>query len=203
MYVRTPTSAGNQFSGVSQALSTPSDAPRSLNSDGAPSPVRAPNTPFTPYSPASPGQFTPATPFHQNGNYYQSHHVAYGLMTPPSSPNKVGRGQPDFCPVLDAKAQPIPFDVRIGIMLGPQHLNAPAINHPVYRLIVSIGGLFDVEIVGRTGHVPTVSDFMNQIVHTAARQHHALSRQHTFAGLTLRSLEPGVAICVLHLRNGP
>lgn len=126
-----------------------------------------------------------------------------GLMTPPSSPNKVVRGQPDFCPVLDARAQPIPFDVRRGMMLGPKHLNAPVINHPVNRLAIFVGGLFSIEVVGRTGYVPTVGDFMNQIARACAPHAHALGKQHTFAGLSLHSLQPGVAVCVLHLRNGP
>lgn len=73
MYPRTPTSADSKLSDVSQALSTPSDAPRSLGSDGEPSPGRTPNSPFKPpipYSPVSSGQFPPATPLQQSGNYY-------------------------------------------------------------------------------------------------------------------------------------
>lgn len=46
---------------------------------------------------------------------------ADGLMTPPGSPDKIARGQPDFHPMLDAGVKPYAFDVRTGPARTPAY----------------------------------------------------------------------------------
>lgn len=120
-------------------------------------------------------------------------------MTPPGSPDKIARGQPDFHPMLDAGVKPYSFDVRTGPMLPPQVLNAPAINHAVNRMVIYVGGLYTVEVVGR--NIPTVYELLGQLASASARKTSLLGNWGGFAGLTLRSIEHGVAVCDLDLRN--
>ncbi|KAI0353877.1 hypothetical protein OH77DRAFT_556653 [Trametes cingulata] len=207
MYTRTPSTGGSQWSGVSNAPSTPSQAPKSLNYDGFPSTPRTPTTPMTPFTPGSPGHYAPYAPPLHGGN----HNISYGLMTPPDSPDKIARGQTDFHPMLDARANPVSFDLRTGMLLHAQIANQPAINHSVNRMIISVGGFFDVEIVSRS--VPTMGELMLQLAQALRMPAHPrapgtsraslLGSKCAFGGLTLRSLERGAAVCVLHLRSGP
>ncbi|KAI0367437.1 hypothetical protein BV20DRAFT_1045644 [Pilatotrama ljubarskyi] len=206
MYVRTPSTGGSQLSSVSDAPSTPSQAPRSLKYDGFPSTPRTPATPLSPYTPGSPGHYAPFAPPLYGGN----HNVAHGLMTPPDSPDKIGRGQSDFHSMLDARTNPVSFDLRTGMLLHAQTANQPAINHSVNRMVISIGGFFDVEIVSRS--VPTMGELMQKLAQAMCVPTHPrapgasraslLGSKCFFAGLTLRSLERGTAVCMLHLRNG-
>ncbi|OSD05057.1 hypothetical protein PYCCODRAFT_1450640 [Trametes coccinea BRFM310] len=207
MYTHSPSSTGSTWSVLSDTPSTPSHAPRSVVNAGLPSTPRTPNTPLTPISPGSPGYCPPYA-----GSHYGSsnHSVSYGLMTPPASPDKIARGQTDFHPILDARAQPCTFDVRVGFPLNPQIMSAPAINHPVRRIVVRVAGMFTIEVVSRA--VPTVGDFFNQIAdgmkysdprNPRATKGSLLGPTALFAGLTLRSLDPsGVAFCDMHIRNG-
>ncbi|OJT07667.1 hypothetical protein TRAPUB_1466 [Trametes pubescens] len=122
-----------------------------------------------------------------------------GLMTPPDSPDKIARGQPDFHPMLDAAGRPYAFDVRTGPVLPPQFMNAPAINHAVNRMVIHVGGLYTVEVVGR--NIPTIYELSGQLASASARKSSLLGNRGGFAGLTLRSIDRGVAVCDLHLRN--
>ncbi|EIW54742.1 uncharacterized protein TRAVEDRAFT_50883 [Trametes versicolor FP-101664 SS1] len=197
MYTRTPNTGDKNLSPVSNAPSTPSQAPRSLYREGSdfPPTPRTPNTPWTPSSSGSPGSYTP----YPSSQFGGSHNIVYGLMTPPGSPDKIARGQPDFHPMLDAGVKPYSFDVRTGPMLPAQVLNAPAINHAVNRMTIYVGGLYTVEVVGR--NIPTIFELTSQLASASARKGSALGNRGGFAGLTLRSIEHGVAVCDLHLRN--
>ncbi|KAJ2985831.1 hypothetical protein NUW54_g10016 [Trametes sanguinea] len=130
-------------------------------------------------------------------------------MTPPASPDKIARGQTDFHPILDARAQPCTFDVRAGFPLNPQIASAPAINHSVRRIVVRVAGMFTIEIVSRG--VPTVGEFFKQLAdgmkyadprNPRSTKGSLLGHTALFAGLTLCSLDPsGVAFCDMHLRR--
>ncbi|KAI0765924.1 hypothetical protein BD413DRAFT_481874 [Trametes elegans] len=210
MYVRTP-STGSSYSsggsGVSDAPSTPSRAPRSIRNESLPPTPRTPNTPLTPFSYGSPGSYAPF-PSPPAGS---KHNMSYGLVTPPASPDKIARGQSDFHVLLDASARPPSFDIRAGTMLHPQTANVPAINHRVSRMLVNVGGFFAFEVVAQTGPVPTLSELVGQLVRAvrvpadprtpAFTRGHALGNRVVFAGLSLRSIDRGVAVCDLHLRN--
>lgn len=84
-------------------------------------------------------------------------------------------------------------------MLPPQVLNAPAINHAVNRMVIYVGSLYTVEVVGR--NIPTVYELLGQLASASARKTSLLGNRGGFAGLTLRSIEHGVAVCDLDLRN--
>ncbi|KAI8974830.1 hypothetical protein BD414DRAFT_423830 [Trametes punicea] len=208
MYPRTPSSGGSQWSGASEAPSTPSQAPRSLSSGDFPSTARTPNAPLTPISSGSPGHFAPYAPSQAGSS---NHTIAYGLMTPPNSPDKIARRQTDFHPMLDARARPVSFNIRHGVALNAQCLLMPAINHSVNRMVLSVDGRFTVDIVSRG--VPTMGEFMGQLIHgltfpadprnPAISKGSLLGQKVTFAGLNLRSLECGVAFCDLQVRTGP
>ncbi|KAI0330718.1 hypothetical protein GY45DRAFT_1434409 [Cubamyces sp. BRFM 1775] len=200
MYTRTPSTGSSQWSGVSDAPSTPSHAPKSIQYDQFPHTPRTPNTPLTPLSPGSPDLCAP--------RHGASHSVAYGLMTPPDSPDKISRGQTDFHPMLDMRAKPVAFDLRQGLFMNTQLAGTPAINHSVNRMVICIGGLYNIEIVSRGG-VPTLYDFVIQLgqglrlpVDGRSTRLSMLGRKYVCVGLTLRSLDRGVAFCDLHLRNG-
>ncbi|KAI0667215.1 hypothetical protein C8Q78DRAFT_1071959 [Trametes maxima] len=208
MYTRTPSSGGSYSSGISNAPSTPSHAPRTINYEAVPPTPRTPNTPYVPYTPGNAGPYAPFAP-PQNG---ARHNVSYGLMTPPDSPEKASHGhvQLTFNAALDAQAQHLSFDVRRGVMMNPHSATAPAINHPVNRMVISVGGVFAFEVAARG--VPTVADLMNQLVRALAMPANnprapgasagsLLGTKVIFAGLTLRSLDHGVAYCDLHLHN--
>ncbi|KAH9887987.1 hypothetical protein C8Q73DRAFT_668508 [Cubamyces lactineus] len=199
MYTRTPSTGSSQWSGVSDAPSTPSHAPRSIQYGQFPNTPRTPNTPLTPLSPGSPDFCAP--------RHGASHSVAYGLMTPPDSPDKISRGQTDLHPMLDMRAKPVVFDLRQGLLVNNQLASTPAINHSVNRMVICIGGFYNIEIVSRG--VPTMYDFVTQLgqalqspVDARNTRLSLLGRKCVCVGLTLRSLDRGVAYCDLHLRNG-
>ncbi|KAI0641409.1 hypothetical protein C8Q79DRAFT_308914 [Trametes meyenii] len=210
MYTRTPSSGGSYSSSISNAPSTPSHAPRSINYEAVPPTPRTPNTPYVPNTPGSSGLYAPFAPS-QNG---ARHNVSYGLMTPPDSPEKASYGhghvQLTFNPALDAQAQYLSFDVRRGVMMNPHSATAPAINHPVSRMVISVGGIFSFEVTARG--VPTVADVTSQLVRALAMPANdprapgqsagsLLGTKIMFAGLSLCSIAHGVAYCDLHLRN--
>ena len=129
-----------------------------------------------------------------------------GLMTPPDSPDKISRGQADFHPVLDMRGKPVVFDLRQGLLVNNQVASMPAIHHSVNRMVINIGGFYNIEIVSRG--VPTMYDFVTQLgqalqspVDARSTRLSLLGRKCVCVGLTLRSLDRGVAYCDLHLRN--
>ncbi|KAI1788000.1 hypothetical protein LXA43DRAFT_895352 [Ganoderma leucocontextum] len=175
---------------------------------------------MTPYA----GAYAPFPMPHQAGG----HTVAYGLMTPPDSPDKpVGRGQ-DFHAILDARGPQLHvFDVRQGMPLKTEILQMAAVNHPVRVMRVSMGPLsFDIANTG--GSTLTVYDVVYGLTRAlntieASPQEVAAAVQMGFAhpnlpqrgvprarlidmkpyfgGFTLRSIQHGVAIVDCHLRS--
>ncbi|KAM5543583.1 hypothetical protein V8D89_002834 [Ganoderma adspersum] len=222
MYVNTPSSAHSTRTVASQAPSTPLHAPR-MGAHGLPPPPHVPASPMTPHG----GAYAPFPVPHPTGG----HTIAYGLMTPPDSPDKpTGRGQ-DLHPLLDARSpQLLPgFDVRRGALLKADVLQSPVVNHPVRLLRVNMGP-FTLDIANTGGSIPTVQDLVYGFMRTlsavpaspqemaAAVQmglaHPGLPQQGVsrgmlldlrpfFGGFTLRAVQQGVAIVDCHLRARP
>ncbi|CDO71036.1 hypothetical protein BN946_scf184844.g40 [Trametes cinnabarina] len=202
MYTHSSSSSGSNWSVVSDTPSTPSHAPRSVAYGGLPQTPRTPYTPPTPIFPGLPGYCSP---------YETSkHNIAHGLMTPPDSPDKVARNRIHFHPSLDAGAQPYPFDVRKGTTFNSHTAHAPAINHPVRRLVLYVSRDVTVEIA--SGGVPTLADFVAQLVrglqspdpvYAGRTKSSALGDGVWFAGLTLQTIDRDTAYCVLHTRPKP
>ncbi|TBU23907.1 hypothetical protein BD311DRAFT_781410 [Dichomitus squalens] len=170
-----------------------------------------------------PGAYAPyAMPYQAGG-----HTVAYGLMTPPESPEKPsGRGL-DFHHALDARSSHLmAFDLRQGMFFGSEQLGTQAVNHPVRILRVSIGPLC-VDITNERGMVPTVQDVAYGLaralkmseatpqevavavsmgfVHPSTpvrgtERARLLDARPFFGGFTLRTVQHDVAIVDCHLR---
>ena len=104
------------------------------------------------------------------------------------------------------RGKPVVFDLRQGLLVNNQVASMPAIHHSVNRMVINIGGFYNIEIVSRG--VPTMYDFVTQLgqalqspVDARSTRLSLLGRKCVCVGLTLRSLDRGVAYCDLHLRN--
>ncbi|PIL23020.1 hypothetical protein GSI_14327 [Ganoderma sinense ZZ0214-1] len=159
MYLNTPSSGHSTRTVASEGPSTPLHAPR-MGAHGLPLPPHAPAlNPRTPYG----GANAPYPIPHPSGG--RGHTVAYGLMTPPDSPDKPqpkgssGRGQLDLHPTLDARSPHLlpGFDVRRGMVLRSDVFLSPAVTQPVRMVRINLGPLA-VDIINAGGAMPTVQD---------------------------------------------
>ncbi len=150
-------------------------------------------------------------------------------MTPPESPDKPVRGgrMTDFHPMVDARGPPMQFDIRQGLHLSGSAANSPAINHPATRLLVNIGpNVISLQIVASNGAFLTLGDVFGQLVSAlkmpaseveianvarlGVSAPRGISKEalmsplnlgFIFAGLSLRTLQNGVAMADCHMRG--